>query len=293
MGGSNKSAPEINIACTGVLKLLQKLNLNKAAGPDNIRPKILKELAPEIAPILTIIFRKSLETGEVPPDWRSANVRPVYKKGDRHKAENYRPISLTCICCKLMEHIITSHIMNHADKNNILYPLQHGFRSKRSCETQLIEFIDEVTTNMSAGKQTDVLIMDFSKAFDKVSHSLLVHKLDHYGIRGKTNTWIQNFLSDRSQAVVVDGEKSSCIDVDFGVSQSSVLGPSLFLFYINDMPCGLKSTVRLFADDTIAYLTVTSEAYTVDLQPDLNDLGIWEKKWKMEFHPDKCKGTTI
>ena len=106
--------------------------------------------------------------------------------------------------------------MNHADKSNIL---QHGFRSKRPCETQLIEFIDEVTINMSAGKQTDVLIMDFSKAFDKVSHSLLVHKLDHYGIRGKTNTWIQNFLSDRSQAVVVDGEKSSyivIIDVDLG-----------------------------------------------------------------------------
>ena len=109
--------------------------------------------------------------------------------------------------------------MNHADKNNILYPLQHGFRCKRSCETQLIEFIDEVTTNMSAGKQTDVLIMDLSKAFDKVSYGLLVHKLDHYGIRGKTNTWIQNFLSDRSQAVVVDGEKSSyivIIDVDLG-----------------------------------------------------------------------------
>ena len=101
MNGQFPSAPEINITCAGVLKLLQKLNPNKAAGPDNIRPKILKELAAEIAPILTIIYRRSLETGEVPPDWRSANVSPVYKKGDRYKAENYRPISLTCICCKL------------------------------------------------------------------------------------------------------------------------------------------------------------------------------------------------
>ena len=104
-------------------------------------------------------------------------------------------------------------------------------------------------------------------------------KLDHYRIRGKTNTWIQNFLSDRSQAVVVDGEKSSYIDVDSGVPQGSVLGPSLFLFYINDMPCGLKSTVRLFADDTIAYLAVTSEADAVDLQSDLTKFGIWEKIW--------------
>ena len=126
--------------------------------------------------------------------------------------------------------------------------------------------------------------MDLSKAFDKVSYGLLVHKLDHYGIRGKTNTWIQNFLSDRSQAAVVDGQKSSYIDVDSIVPQGSVLGPSLFLFYINDMLCGLKSTVRLFADDTIA---VTSEADAVYLQSDLNKLGIWEKKWKMEFHPDK------
>ena len=130
--------------------------------------------------------------------------------------------------------------------------------------------------------------MDFSKAFDKVSHCPLVHKLDHYGIRGKTNTWIQNFLSDRSQAVVVDGEKSSYIDVDSGLPQGSVLGPSLFLFYINDIPCSLKSTVRLFADDTIAYLALTSEADAVDLQSNLNKLGIWERKWKMEFHPDKC-----
>ena len=113
-----------------------------------------------------------------------------------------------------MEHVVTSHIMSHADRHNILYPLQHGFRSKRSCETQLVEFVDDITINMSNGKQTDILIMDFSKAFDKVSNSLLVHKLHHYGIRGRVNRWIESFLLDRSQSVVVDGESSSCIDVD-------------------------------------------------------------------------------
>jgi hypothetical protein len=149
--------------------------------------------------------------------------------------------------------------MSHADRNNILYPLQHGFRSKRSCKTQLLEIVDDVSSNMSSGKQTNVLVMDFSKAFDKVSHSLLIHKLNHYGIRGKTNTWIQNFLSDRTQAVVVDGETSNSISVESGVPQVSVLGPSLFLFYINDMPQGLSSTVGLFADDTIVYLTISSD----------------------------------
>ena len=187
-----------------------------------------------------------------------------------------------------MEHIVTSHIMSHADRNNILYPLQHGFRSKRSCKTQLLEFVDDVSSNMSSGKQTDVLVMDFSKTFDKVSHSLLIHKINHYGIRGKTNSWIQNFLSDRTQAVVVDGETSNFISVESGVPQGSVMGPSLFLFYINDIPQGLSSTIRLFADDTIVYLTISSDTDAQTLQSDLDKLGIWEQKWKMEFHPGKC-----
>ena len=293
MPGQHPKAEELNITENGILKLLQKINPNKAAGPDNIKPKLLNELATEIAPILTIIFKTSIETGEVPNDWRNANVTPVFKKGERYKAENYRPISLTCICCKLIEHIVTSHIMKHADQHQILYPLQHGFRTKRSCETQLIEFVDDITKNMSAGKQTDVLIMDFSKAFDKVGHSLLVHKLEHYGISGKTNRWIASFLSHRTQAVVVDGECSSHIDVESGVPQGSVLGPALFLFYINDMPDGIKSTVRLFADDTIAYLTISSDKDSNDLQSDLDKLGTWEVKWKMSFHPDKCNVLTI
>ena len=169
--------------------------------------------------------------------------------------------------------------------------MQHGFRRKFSCETQLIEFIDDVTKNFDNGQQTDCLIMDFSKAFDKVSHSLLVHKLQHYGIRGKTNRWIKSFLSGRTQCVLVEGEKSSSIDVESGVPQGSVLGPSLFLFYINDMPDDIKSTVRLFADDTIVYLTVSSCDNT--LQEDLDKLAIWEVQWMMKFHSDKCQVLAI
>ena len=149
---------------------------------------------------------------------------------------------------------------------------------------QLIEFIDDVAKNQDQGKQTECLIMDFSKAFDKVNHSLIIRKLKHYGITGKTNEWIKNFLSDRTQSVVVEGETSTSI---------SVLEPSLFLFYINDMPEGIQSTVRLFADDTIAYVTISSDADAANLQQDLDKLAEWESKWLMKFHPEKCNVLTI
>ena len=286
-------ADNIIISESGVLKLLQNLNAHKAGGPDNIKPTILKELAGELAPILSIIFNKSLESGEIPSDWKKARITPAFKKGKKYLPSNYRPISLTCVCCKIMEHIVTSHIMNHAERNNILYPLQHGFRSKRSCETQLLECIDDLSKNLEDGKQTDLLILDFSKAFDKVSHNLLLHKLHHYGIRGNTHRWISAFLSERTQVVVVDGEESDVGRVESGVPQGSVLGPSLFLFYINDLPENLNSTVRLFADDTIVYLTITSASDCQTLQEDLNKLATWEHLWKMEFHPDKCTVLTV
>ena len=133
-----------NITTNGIIKLLKNLNPYKAQEPDNISPRILKELADEISPLLQLIYTKSLDTGEVPADWHTANVSPVYKKGLKSAAENYRPISLTSVCCKILEHIIARNIMQHAEENNILYPLQHGFRKGRSCETQLIEFVDGI-----------------------------------------------------------------------------------------------------------------------------------------------------
>jgi len=172
--------------------------------------------------------------------------------------------------------------MTHADNNNILYPLQHGFRRGLSCETQLIEFIDDVSKNMDKGKQTD-----------KVSHSLLTCKLNHNGINGKTNTWIFNFLSDHQQCVLVEGEKSDSVPVASGVPQGSVLGPSLFLFYINDMPLELSSRVRLFADDTIVYIAISNFTDCEKLQSDLDKLADWENKWLMNFHPDKCNVLSI
>ncbi len=188
-----------------------------------------------------------------------------------------------------MEHIVTSNIMTHNKLHSILYRFQHGFRSLRSCETQLLEFSTDVTNNMHNGKQTNILIMDFIKAFDKVGHECLLAKLALYGITGKTNNWIRSFLSNRKQTVVLEDERSYCGNVTSGIAQGSVLGPCLFLMYINDMPDQLRSTVRLFADATTAYLAIESTDDVQTLQHYLNLLAAWEHKWQMEFHLGKCQ----
>ena len=279
---------KVNINIHGVKKLISNLKPGKAPGPDNISPRILKELANELAPALTIIFQSSVNTGTLPADWKTAHVTPVFKKGEQYNPANYRPVSLTSVCCKMLEHILTSTIMNHLEHHGILCNQQHGFRMRRSCETQLLDFTNELFENMESGKQTDILVLDFAKAFDKVNHSLLTHKLNYYGIGGEINTWIADFLRDRKQAVVVSGERSDFIPVRSGVPQGSVLGPCLFLIYINDLPDILTTRSRLFADDTAVYNIVTSPAAQAHLQQDLNQLAAWEKRWDMSFHPGKC-----
>ena len=155
--------------------------------------------------------------------------------------------------------------------------MQHGFREKRSCETQLIMLIDELAKNMQMGKQTDLILLDFSKAFDKVAHQKLLLKLHHYGIRGDTLKWIEDFLDNRKQAVVINGINSEKIPVSSGVPQGSVLGPILFLAYINDLPEQVKSRIRLFADDTALYLAISSTTESEVLQTDLASLEQWKR----------------
>ena len=219
--------PDIDISVNGLLKLLKNLKPGKAAGPDQLKPLLLKELRDEIAPVIKVTFDKSLQTGTLPTEWLTANVMPVFKKGDKSLAANYKPISLTCILCKVLEHILASNIVKHLDAQEIMYDMQRAFREKRSCETQLVMMIEDLARNVSAGNQTDVILLDFSKAFDKVSHSKLLWKLHQYGIRGKVLSWIQAFLGNRSQQVVIDGEESDSIPVNSGVPQGSVLGPIL------------------------------------------------------------------
>ena len=160
---------------------------------------------------------------------------PLFKKGDRCRAENYRPISLTSHSCKLLEHVVHSNIMSHLEKNNALNDAQHGFRKKRSCVSQLITTLHDFATCLNNKEQIDAVILDFSKAFDKVDHEGLLLKLEHYGIRNSLLNWSRSFLLERKQKVLVDGKASSPTSVMSGVPQGTVMGTLFFLIYINDI----------------------------------------------------------
>ena len=274
------------VTTAGVIKLLNEPA--KAAGPDGLPSRVLKLLANQIAPILTAIFNGSLQEGVLPRDWKVANVTPIYKKGEKANPMNYRPVSLTSICCKVLEHVIHSQVMKHLDSHHILSDTQHGFRKRRSCDTQLVITTDDLARGLDNRKQTDIIILDFSKAFDTVPHTRLINKLTHYGINRHLIKWITSFLTNRQQKVVLEGQSSSYLSVDSGVPQGTVLGPLLFLLYINDLPENLTSTPRLFADDCLLYRTISSDKDAADLQMDLDELTKWQEMWQMRFNASKC-----
>ena len=284
--------PKITISLKGVPDQLSKINTSKSQGPDNIPPWFLNRYASHLTPIIHDIFQSSVDSGQVPKAWKEANITAIFKKGSRAESSNYSPISLTPVISKLLEHIIHSHIMKHLE-HHILTDHQHGFRAKRSTETQLIQTIHDISKSLDEKKTVDMAILDFSKAFDKVPHKRLIHKLKYYGITGPISSWIENFLTERTQQVVINGSASTPIQVTSGVPQGTVLGPLFFLLYINDLPNNFTSNVRLFADDCLLYLPVKSDNDTSLLQNDLLKLEEWQNTWLMKFNPTKCFTMTV
>lgn len=282
---TNSQLCNITFTVEEVLGHLNNLNINKSCGPDELHPRVLKELASVIAEPLSNIFNSSMNSGTLPSDWKLANISPVFKKGNKCEVKNYRPISLTSIICKIMEKIIKDKIVKHLTNNKIISPNQHGFLQGRSCITNLLEMLDECTALLDTGECVDVLYTDFQKAFDSVPHSRLLCKCKAVGIQGKLLAWIKAFLTGRSQRVVVNGCSSDYMPVASGVPQGSVLGPLLFLIYINDLPDVIQNVSKLFADDA---KVLSASSKNVSLQDDINNITDWCNKWQLYLNTEKC-----
>ena len=274
-----------------VLKKLRDLNPAKTPGLDGWHPLLLKNIADLISLPLSILFQKSLEEGLLPDDWLKACVTAIHKKGDKNSPNNYRPVSITSIICKLMESIVRDEIVDHMVKYNLFSKQQHGFVPFRDCMTNLVTCLELWTEMIEEGDAIDVIYTDFSKAFDSVPHQRLLRKMKSLGIIGDTLGWVKGFLSNRRQRVRVDVALSDWISVISGIPQGSVLGPILFVIFINDMPEMIESMCQLFADDAKIFRSVNlrDNDGNMKLQADLHQVWRWSEKWQLPFNTGKCK----
>jgi len=241
------------------------LKPDKSPGPDNIHPMVLKEAACEVVKPLTMIFQKSVSQGELPNDWKRANVTPIHKKGAKDEASNYRPVSLTSVVCKLLETVVKDQIVAFLNEEDTVSDKQHGFVKGRSCLTNLLEVFEHWTTCLDEGYGVDVVYLDYRKAFDTVPHQRLLTKLRQMGLGSGLTKWIGSFLTNRLMRVLVNGQGSPWIAVISGVPQGSVLGPLLFLLFVNELPEWIKTNIRLFADDTKLWTQISRPEDAVKL----------------------------
>nr|VZI33573.1 unnamed protein product [Spirometra erinaceieuropaei] len=272
---------------TEVMVLTELLSLKefKSPGADESPAKILKELAGVLAKPLSMLFHTSFEAGYLPPDWKSAWITPLYKGGSRVSANNYRPVSLTSICCKIMERIIKQQLMRFLEQNHLPSDSRHGFRKGRSCVTNLLYCLEHWTR---AVDMVHAIYIDFKKAFDSVPHHRLLYKLSRAGVRGKLLVWIRSFLLGRSQAVHVGEQQSAEVGVRNGVPQGSVLGPTLFPVYVNERVNELDCDVAMFTDDIKIWSTIRSEVDEARLQTNRDHLEQWSKVWLLPSNVNKC-----
>ena len=279
---------QIEFSVDDIIEAINEIDPLAATSDGDIPARIIKGCKTALAPLLLRMWSDSMNSSMIPPAYKEQFITPIHKKDCKTEAKNYRPVSLTSHIIKIFERIVRKKLVNHLEENNMLSLKQHGFRKGRSCLTQLLQHIDFILENYGDNAETDVIYLDYAKAFDKVDHNLLLQKLKSYGIVGKLYDWIKEFLTSRTQTVMVDGFLSAAAIVLSGVPQGSVLGPILFLIYVNDMEFYINhSKIGTFCDDTRLSKKIMTEKDTELLQEDLDNITQWSKWNNMELHEDK------
>ena len=272
-----------------ILKMIRTLHVNKAYGCDDISIGMIKICDQSIVQPLSLIYRNCLNTGTFPDIWKTSNIVPVHKKGDKQIVNNYRPVSLLPVCRKILERLVFNSIFDFLDNNSLLSANQSGFRPSDSCESQLLSICHEIYASFDCYPTLEVrgVFLDISKAFDRVWHEGLIYKIKSIGISGPLLKLIESFLSNRYQRVLLNGQSSTWLPIIAGVPQGSILGPLFFLIYINDLSKNLSSITKLFADDPSIFSVVHDvDLSAKQLNDDLNKISEWAFQWKMAFNLD-------
>ena len=274
-----------------ISRLVDKLSICKASGLDNISVRLLKSSAPTIIPSLTYIINSVICKGIIPADWKSARVSAIYKNDSKLDLNNYRPISVLPVIAKVFEKVVFDQTYNFLNDNDLLSKEQSGFRHLHSTLTAMLDATDQWYTNMDNGLINAILFVDLKKAFDTIDHEILLGILNRYGFSNQTVELFRNYLSGRTQITVINNVSSGSCEITCGVPQGSILGPLLFLLYINDLPkCQLVSNGRLFADDTnLTYADNDLNKITSVLNDDLKILQNWLNMNKLSLNVMKTK----
>jgi hypothetical protein len=274
-----------------VLKVLKELNVKKAVGADEISAKVLVFSAEGIAASLASIFNYSLESGKIPLEWKLANVTPVHKGGRSVEVGNFRPISILPVVSKVFERIIHQQLYDYLQKHSILHPVQSGFRPNHTTQDVLVGMVDVWRKALDENKLVGAVMIDLSKAFDSVNHTILLKKLERYGVIGTEGQWFKSYLADRKQRVCVTDGKSKWTDVRQGVPQGSILGPLLFILYVNDLPLATSHCHMMqYADDTTLYCEeYDSAVLRFKLEEDLRDISRWVEVNQLKLNVGKTQ----
>nr|CAH8855160.1 unnamed protein product [Trichobilharzia regenti] len=272
-----------------VLAKLGRLASGKSSGCDDIRPSVLKQCSESLCQPLSDLFQHSLDVGKLPCEWKRAILSPIFKGGDRQNATSYRPVALLPVISKILESLIDDHMRKYFDGTNLLHEAQHGFRRGRSCVTNLLLAWNDWTLSWDKKVPAHVIFLDFAKAFDTVHHGLLLHKISKAGVSGALLAWLKDYLGEREFCTKVNRIRSSWHTSASGVPQGSILGPLMFLIFINDLPSQLNCSALLYADDVKIWRAINSSEDSDRLQADLQTLGNWALANGMPFNLKKCK----